>query len=311
MKNNIDWQSLIFTSGWLDRLDRLAIRRFGEGGLAEEASRFVLDQLSDNDWSVLDSYKGKSKPETYLYTLSGNFLEEFSRRRFGRPRPPEWLKRQGDIWVQVWKLVCLERQLIQTVVDRLTWKGLREPGFVKKIIRTIKARLPWCGKSNREMPVVPDDPGHPAGQNVPLYAVEAFATGGEGGLPNPATPDPVEVELSSATYDEVLLMVGSLLNDEVNPNMFNTGADDKALYISAALTAKIDRLRDQIHLSDEERLILRMVYQEGMKRKLVAQALGMQEHLPGRILKRVIGRIKDIFSDIGIDMNEIRELMAT
>jgi len=88
VSSDVDWKSLVFESGWMQKLDQLAAKRFGAGGLAEEAGNYVIEQLSNDNWASLTSFKGQCKPETYLHTVTNNYLEEFSRKRFGRPRPP-------------------------------------------------------------------------------------------------------------------------------------------------------------------------------------------------------------------------------
>ena len=52
---------------------------------------------------------------------------------------------------------------------------------------------------------------------------------------------------------------------------------------------------------------LRLV-EEGRSVPSVAKSLGMQEHLPGRILKRALAKISEGFQEVGIDLEEVREL---
>ena len=293
MSSDIDWKSLVFESGWMQKLDQLAAKRFGAGGLAEEAGSYVIEQLSNDNWASLASFKGQCKPETYLHTVTNNYLEEFSRKRFGRPRPPEWLKRQGELWVQVWKLVCLERQMIQSVVDLLSGKTLREPGLIKQVITTIKARIPWCGESNREIMLDPQD----------SHADEDFDPGER--LAHEQTPGD---EISQTRFTNTLLMVASLFNDHPTEQLFNETNTQRANTMASTSIDKLETLRERLNLTDEERILLRMVYQDGLKKTAVAKSLGMQEHLPGRILKRVLTRIGEALQEVGIDMDEIREL---
>ena len=76
---DLDWHKLVLTTEWLERIDRLALRRFGQPGLAEEAAAYVLDGLADGDWAVCRHYSGRSRPEHYLLTVINNLFEEFSR----------------------------------------------------------------------------------------------------------------------------------------------------------------------------------------------------------------------------------------
>lgn len=289
---DINWQSLVFQTGWLQKLDKLSIKRFGDGGLAEEASAYVIDKLSSDDWGSLSTFKGQCKPESYLHTVTGNYLEEFSRQRFGRPRPPEWLKRQGELWVQVWKLVCLERQLIQSVVDHLTFNNLREPHIIKDVISTIKARLPWCGESNREVTLsysgVDDCSYNPA----EFIAYER-------------TP---EDDITETDYINTLLLISSLMNDDPVEDMFGQSATERAEDYVKKHGHKFEILQQKLELTDEERILLRMIFQDGMKKSVVAKSLGMQEHLPGRILQRVTARINIVFQELGINLDEIHEI---
>ena len=289
---DINWQSVVFDSGWLEKCDRLAEKRFGQGGLAEEAASYVIEQISADSWSKLQSFKGQSKPETYLYTLTGNFLEEFARKRFGRPRPPEWLKRQGDLWIQVWKLICLERQMVQSVVDRLTYQACREIQFIRNMITTIKAKIPTCGESTREISMQNTSTENEGDDITDLIA-------------DNNTPDDT---LSNAYYSEILLMIASLFNDKITSSTFNNLSLKAANDYTENHLLPLNELRDKIELTDEERLLLKMVYQDGLKKSIVAKSLGMQAHMPGRIIKSTLDRISTAMQELGINIDEIRGL---
>ncbi|MFV1984990.1 MAG: hypothetical protein ACC657_15690 [Thiohalomonadales bacterium] len=290
MGAEIDWQSLVFQSGWLKKFDKLATKRFGEGGLAEEASTYVIDKISSNQWQCFATFKGQCKPESYLYTVTSNYLEEFSRKRFGRPRPPDWLKRQGALWVQIWKMVCLERQLIQSVIEQLCSKSLRETNVIKNAIITIKARLPWCGgDSHREVTKNMSD--------MDDYDPTELITSRE-------TP---ELVVTEAAYTESLLLISSLMNDKPVEQMFGERTSELASSYVKSNRLKIDQIQQKLNLTDEEKILLRMIFQDGMKKSVIAKSLGMQEHLPGRILKQLLTRIDSVFSELNIDLTEVYE----
>lgn len=289
--NNINWKSLILDGAWLDRLDRLTIKRFGAGGLAEEASAYVIEKLSADDWHVFLSFKGQSKPETYIHTLANNFIEEFSRKRFGRPRPPEWLKRQGDLWVKVWKMVCLERRLPQTVIDLMCAGDLREPLTVQKVIQAIKARLPWCGDSNREIAAhtFSDEDSE---QTVEDQIVEFN------------TP---ETSIETSHLRDVMHMLGNLLSNNPNPASSENAAHRADSSIKDANIHSSLQLSHVLTLSDQEWVILRMVYQDGMKLNAVASFLGLKAHEPGRIMKTTLQRIATALETLGVSVDDFRE----
>lgn len=285
------WNKIVFQTGWLEQLDRLAARRFGKGGLAEEASTYVIEQLSHENWSVLSSFKGQCKPESYLYTLTGNYLEEFARKRFGRPRPPEWLKRNGEVWVQIWKWICLEREAYESVVDKLSGNALREPRFVKEAIFTIKAKIPSCGESNKEVLMSKmnknDDDISSIEENIPDFA----------------TPD---TEITADKHREILLMLSQMLQFD------NDGRQDPNIedHVVQEFSDKFSLLAQRVTLSDEEKLVLRMAFQDGLKYKAIADAMKIPEHQPSRIIKRTLDRIKTAFDELEIELDEIREIAA-
>lgn len=282
----MDWGQLFLQPQWLTRIDKLAERRFGAGGLAEEASSYVLEALSADNWSRCQQFKGNSRPETYIYTLANNALEEFSRRRFGRMRPPEWLKREGPTWVELWKRLCMERQLDDTVLDSFSASG-RELAIVREMVRTIKARMPWCGSSAQEIPVIYYD-NH---QDEEVSAAD-----------NLAWDDDAAERARQSSYEILVLALSYLLDTPQNSSeraALEQNAEDKI----AQLAPVFDQLSATIALSDEERLVLSMVYRDGMKKNQVAAALGLHVHQPGRILTRVFDRIASAFSASGFNLD--------
>ena len=84
------WQVRVLSEAWLSKIDVKASKRFSQKGLAEEAAAYVLDYLSADNWARCRQYSGKASIEGYLNRLVSNALEDFSRKRFSRPRPPTW-----------------------------------------------------------------------------------------------------------------------------------------------------------------------------------------------------------------------------
>ena len=268
---DVDWACLVLQPQWLQRLDKLALKRFTQQGLAEEASTYVLDKLSADNWACCQQYAGNAKAETYVLTLTTHLLEEFSRKRFGRVRPPEWLKREGELWIRTWKMICMERQATASVIDQLTNSAIRSTEFVQGMITTIKARLPWCGQSAREIPANEDT--H---------------------VDNPADRSPsdsrqtLETALDHDQMEDALLLVHQLLLSDDCPSEQNE--DTHNMHYTAE---QWQQLREHLSLDEEERLLLKMVYQQGLKLKVVAGALNMPDYQPGRLLKAIHQRIRD------------------
>lgn len=282
----MDWRNYFLQPDWMARIDRLAERRFGAGGLAEEASTFVIEAIQADDWKRCRGYQGKASKSTFLITLINNALEEFSRKRFGRPRPPMWLKREGPLWVDVWKRICLERQSDDAVIDRLTADGQRESTQVQRIVSTVKSRMPWCGHSNQEIPLqyFQGDDGDTTSQEDNLMA------NGE-----PSEGDPRH------QYELLLMSLTYLLKTPEDATARASQEDPVSAMLASWLPC-FERCRQSLALSDEERLLLRMIYQEGCKKNEVARTLGVPAHQPGRMLKRVLERIALTMRKEGLDI---------
>lgn len=290
---SVDWRALVFDPDWMERLDRLAAKRFGDGGLAEEASAYVIEKLSEQEWSALQSFKGQSSPTTFLHTLAGNFIEEFSRKRFGRPRPPEWVKREGDLWIQIWKLLCLERRMPQTVLDLLCSGDRREPASIQRIIQTLKARLPWCGESAREIAsagLTGDDGEFSAEEMIPEYR----------------TPD---ATIENEHFCHALQMLSTLLSDEITEASIENSAAKAQAIVNDGNSHGLKNLGAHLQLNDQEWVVLRLVYQDGLKLHAVAEMLGLKAYEPGRILKRSLDKIAENMATLGVDKENFLSML--
>lgn len=185
--NRIHWPDIVLENNWLQQLEQQAMRRFVEPVTAEEAATFVLGKLSEDDWARCKTFRGQSQPTTFLYSLSARLLEEFSRQRYGRARPPQWLQQQGELWVRLWKAICLERHTTEHVMSRIEHQ---DADIIATIIRAIKARLPWCGASNLPVP------------EEYLNESEAFAG------------DSLEDALSATHLEDTLALLAAILEDQ-------------------------------------------------------------------------------------------------
>jgi len=148
--SGINWQDHLYNPKLMARFEMLAAKRFGgESSLAEEAYTEAISRLADPKWqqNKLQGYKGIASPSSFLTAIYKTLLEDFSRKKFGRPRPPAWLQRLGNLWVRVFKMLCLERHEPETIVDRLCHeKGETRQYTVFEAIETIKERIPSCGQ---------------------------------------------------------------------------------------------------------------------------------------------------------------------
>lgn len=267
---DVDWPSIVFQQAVLDRIERLAGQRLFDDVLAVEAQTYVLDKLAENDWQRCQAFKGRSSPETFIYVVSSRLVEEFARTKFGRPRPPSWLKRQGEFWVSIWRQVCLERRPVQTVIDGAVVSESVTQVTVEDVIRTIKARIPGCGE--RTMP-----------QSVDLDI--------ELSTEDPAT---LESAMEAETLEALLKSLACLLD---KPNSDTISGHD-------ANTEALSRFWDAAQLSAEEFLLLKLLYGEGVSAAKAARLMGLKAHEPGRMHARILQRLRACAEDLDLKVDE-------
>lgn len=286
--HSIDWQRFIFDpeSCWIDRLTLLAQHRFrNRDTLAIEAFNFALDRISMDEWSKMKSYTGLSNPGTFLIAVFNNLLEDFSRARFGRIRPPLWLVRLGDFWTHIFQLLCKERLAPETIVDWMSAHGKNKPDAVRNAIRLIRSKIPNCGMFTEELSV----PEISESEN----AIEDISD----------TPESLLIQEDLATLLEVLskLLGGSAKISLKGPNR-------KTLEFTTAVFRRRHVIQHTVQISDEDRLILRLIYQKGWKVPSTAQALGLPEHQVRSRLKRTEKSLRAVLQEEGFTADVIRTL---
>lgn len=279
------WAERVLDPAFTDYVEKMARRRFGQDALAEEAVNYVLDGLSENDWQRCRRYRGQSQPKTFLVSLSSNLIEEFSRKRFGRPRPPVWVKAQGEIWERLWKMVCLERQPVPSVVDRLTQTGQRSGETVRHSIAVIKARIPTCGQEGA---------GECATDDIQSWSDAS-------GLVSRDQQPGTELEQQAVLLFRRL--ISSLETDaaELPPLADETCSRN----LDPALAEKLRALHEQLQLNNEEVVLLRMVFIDGLNKSKAARALGKPDHYGGRTINEVLNRCHDAFRACDLDMESL------
>lgn len=286
--SNTDWATLVFDQKFLNAIDKLASRRFGDGGLAEEAATYVIEYLSLDDWQRCYSFKGNSKPTTFLVTLASNAIEEFSRKRFGRPRPPTWLQELGELWVKLWRSLCLERQPLPALLDRFTTRGFREPEAVTQAAKVIKARIPNCGHSSR------DDEGV---DDIDALSDSVQTQHHECDHDLPECDNPFEAEL--------LTMIRALVNPDVQAGDFEETAVTHNSHLAESLKPQLTQLKEALQLNDQEKVMLRMIYVEGLSKSATSKALGLPAHQAGRVVNDALQRIAGALQSCGLDLDSM------
>lgn len=268
----MDWTAIALAH-W-EQINALAVRRFGRGPLAEEAALAVVDGLIADDGRRLRAHTGRASQSAYILAVSARLLEDFARRRHGRPRPPLWVKALGGIWDILFRALCLERLPVVEAVEmvhqrhfrgggdgRINQSALEDGGTARKQKDEIEtaafsllARIPDCG-SARGLEVELD-----------VETEAAAADGGPGG-----TAEQREKRLLlEAIYHLVLAKDGE----------------------PPGSTVAMDHPLPRVNLEAEDRLLLGLCYRDGMGVAEAGRLLGMNRFQAHGRLRRALERVK-------------------
>lgn len=306
--SSIDWQEVVIgeKGEGIQTIEYLAERRFNQGPLAEESVNYVLEKISQNEWQLCSGFKGNARAKTFARRVIVNLLEEFSRKRFGRPRPPTWILKQDEIWVEIWKELYLERQLLPSVVDRYSSQGLYDEEEIRDIATVIKARIPSCGQATLE-PICVDDIVSASNQAVmeqrssPLQQTASTLEQDECGY---------HFELNARA--EIILGLKAIVKEplptcSVEPVSAET-IDIKAKLYNHLKLENIplqEGLPLEIQLSHEEVILLRMLYRDGLSRATAAKKLGLNNYQTNMKLSDILKRIRTMIEHYGVDFESL------
>lgn len=276
-ENIVNWAEIILSPAFVGQMTHLARLRFTQEVLAEEAVTYAIDALSDRSWVKLSGFKSGCLPSTYALTITSRLFEDFSRKRFGRPRPPSWVQALGQGWVKLWRMMCLERQWPEVIKTQLAL--LFEPKVLAEMMLTIQQRLPNCGK--------------------PGFAECSLS---ELGLDDGAGIDTLNLDSSAGYHDldtcinqHVLELAYQALEELMCADRSGTSVCPSNG--EAALSA----LTEVCTLSNEDKLLLSLTFEDGLSSRKVAELTGQSPSQVQRRLAVIKQSLKAALGDWGID----------
>lgn len=252
-------------------LERLTRDRFRDVDSADEALLYVMEQLEANNWERVRAYQGLASFPTFLTHVVQRLLEDFARQRYGRVRMPAWLAAAGALWQRVFRLLCLERRPLTEVIEMLRDEvpGGRPGSVVREAAATIRARVRDCGALTGPRTVV------------------SLADLDEQEMDHPAGPLSPEAEQTRRERAAALAALGHELLGDGPPG---TSGD--------ALIAHLGR---RLGLTTEERLLLRMVHQDGMSVSAAGRMLDWDTHQSHGRYRRLMDRIRKTMREMDLD----------
>ncbi|MBE1299690.1 MAG: hypothetical protein GJ680_07270 [Alteromonadaceae bacterium] len=267
----MDWQKVLFDSDRqvIQALDRVAIKYFPtDQDLAHQTVTDVISKITENDFERLNKQGEISYPHAYLITVATNLIKDAAVSRFGRCRPPEWLKKLGQLWVTTHKYLCCYSLDANEICFRLS-----SPEFdladIKNICTEIKVRHAKCGKEVEKPTRVSVD--------------DAFYDD----LPDTTNKTPEKV----LSNQELELFFSVLSKICLGQDVKNTQE------ISEALA----EIRNKLVLEPKEILVLKLVYQERKSLSEAARLLGDARHNVEYRLKNTLKKIRIVFQEHGFN----------
>lgn len=274
-----------------DLLEQLAKRRFPDHGNSKDLSNFalegldyVLKELEEDDWIRVRDYQGTSSFKAYLATISQRLLEDFARQKFGRSRVPDWIKKLGPVWVRAFKKLCWERLPATAVIEALAAMPdqKHDPASLWEIVAAIRAKILSCGAL---------DPSRIQQGESDFPDPDAIKALMESAAKTPSIQDLAVAE----QHARILEKIAQWLDHDRIPA---PEGDLDGNPLSNALGS----FSNTLALGAEERLLLRLVFQEGMEVKQAGKRLGLNQNQTHGRLRRLLERIHSSLKASGLDV---------
>ncbi len=271
-----------------DLINRMVQKRFSDSATADEAFVFVMERLENDNWRRVREYKGNASFTTYLTKVVSNLILDYSDHKHGKFRPPEWVKKMGALWEEVHKRLCSERMSKKDVEFSMTIGAPddRDPEAVREAIEIILAKVPDCGKyrKGKEYATDPDDLKN---------AGSALRTG---------TNTVPEQFKSALRYIALQNAVFPFFNSDSQNTDDGQENDNK-------LATAFHNFRSKLNLSAEDRLFLKMIYQDGLKVKTAGEKLNLKQNQIHRRHKKLLEHMGKAIKASGLE-DELKSMLS-
>lgn len=251
----------------------MAQHRFGEGACAEEAALFVMNGLEANNWQRVQAFSGNASFPSFVSVLISRLLEDFARKRFGRVRPPRWVKALGGIWEKLFTALCLERlssaEAVEVVYQRQFASSKDE---IKDTASELLGRIPDCGKTTGAETVYDEE-----------ASSEEYCIG--------------RSEYSKAEENE---------KQQLFSGIFKLICNKPGSPLSKQFEKNVSQLK--IDLTPQEKLLLKLCYQDGLTVSQAARLLGLTRFQAHGKKRRLLQRLRAEFERTGL-AKEIQTLL--
>ncbi len=262
---------------YIPLIDKLAEKRFPNSALAVKASMFVLEKLEKDNWKRIRKFQGKSKFSTFLSATTRRLLEDFSRKQFGYIRPPEWVKRLGGLWIEIFRYLCLDRYTVpETVESMVIAVPTRSRDMIEDAAQTILLKIYDCGSYHGAEFETED---------TKLEYAEHKRKGH-------SSQDDDMLENNSRTFLEIIFQ-----------KFLDETSSSPALDVLDSQLSNI-----QISLNSTERLLLKMRFVEGLSVSAACRNLHLKSYEGRKILNNCLATLREQFEQAGL-AGKIEEIL--
>lgn len=235
-------------------LSRLAERRFpNDDSMAQESLLFVLEKLEAGEWKRVRAWEGQGAFHTFLAVLTARLMTDYTRSKYGHHRTPTWINRKNDsVWTKAYQLIIFQKYSRLDAIEILmaSYRG-RDRWYFEEMVATILA------KNNRPVRAIESQ--------VPIDAVEYLSAF--------QTPDNTSDINQKVLLEAVIEYLNSDENSQENENH--------------EVQRLLSLLNIELSLSEEDKLLLKMRYCDGMTISAITKALDLKGDIYKRINKLI------------------------
>ena len=265
------YQKYVDDMQWQSFYKEEAQRRLGkvivdwENCYAEAMSRLFLDKLPQATLSHDGNRDG------YVASVYRRLLEDIRREHCGRPRPPAKMKVAGPPTLLIFDLFCLQKLKAEEISVRLDMAE-----------KEVKHWTSWLG-AERKCP-----------ENITMVSTHQSSSDGEYTLdiPDSDSEDPVgddQVKLEHEALLELILEAGK-------PDSRLSGE------LSSGSREALSQLNKLVNLTDDDRLMFRLRFVEGLSRARTAKQLGMTTAKLAKLETSRLAQLRQALSSAGFTL---------
>jgi len=274
----VDWQLIFYgeEGKLIHSLEYLCAKRFpSDTNLADEAFNHAMERLTENNFHKLQSFRGEAKASTFVIGCFRNSVEDFARSKFGKCAAPDWLKALGNIYISIHRRLCCEHRSSRSIQEEFAKPSEENHHEVQEIITKIHRRIPNC-----------------------LHKI----------APTPQYDEFIEEDLSEADTSEETIDL-ELGSDGLISAIWLFISNDSSDVANPSLVKRLDILRSKalpnLNLSDDQKLLLRMVIIDEKSVTDAATLLSLKYHTARRQLESALSTLKEAFQKEGFDESDL------